>query len=790
MSKNFMITHGDKLVAGGFPILPIVPGEKFPGRFERGKWFPYKGWTKHATRATTVHELAIWKQWPESGIGIPGGMVAAVDIDITGDVDLADRLHALASQMLGETHAVRIGQHPKRVLVYRTVVPFKGIKAHPLEVLCQGQQFVAYAIHPGTGQPYQWPVQSLSDLTLEDLPAISEEQARAFIDAALLLLPEGMRPTRLEQNHPEIPECSPSFSTVGTYRPGPVANTGTCRPGTEQAGTPEAVADALRYIANADLSYDDWVRIGMAIKGALGDAGGYLFADWSASSSKNVADTTARAWDSFRPTSIGAGTLYHLAQRNGWKPDASLVLNPANHHPGPHPAAGLLRKVQQTSSPAVQKMPILAGSDAFDPTDVEGVLKELLDFMLSTAIQPQPFLSVGNALSALGAVMAHRFRSETNLRTNLYVVGIAESGSGKNHSREIINQAFHAASLHEHLGGNRIASGAGLLRAIHRKAGSLFQLDEFGMFLQAAADRKRFPRYITEILDLMTEIHSAAGTIYLGAEYAGIERQDINQPCLCVYGTTTPVVFWSALKSANVADGSLARFLILRTLEDYPERNRHIGSRELPASLLSALEYLSKSGGKGEGNLMGLTKDGTTAITPSVVPMAQEAAKLFDDLSLQVTDQLRQHKGSAYSPILARVWEHAAKVAMIRAVAANPDNPVIRDVDALWGIGLVRHSVASLIREVEQHVADNMVEQNHKRILELIRKAGPAGITKSSLCLQTRSIPRREREEIIADLLESGSIVVESRLGQNPKPITIYRVAVANEEIAEEIAGQ
>ena len=31
MSKSFMARYGDQLVAGGFPILPIVPGEKFPG---------------------------------------------------------------------------------------------------------------------------------------------------------------------------------------------------------------------------------------------------------------------------------------------------------------------------------------------------------------------------------------------------------------------------------------------------------------------------------------------------------------------------------------------------------------------------------------------------------------------------------------------------------------------------------------------------------------------------------------------------------------------------------------
>ncbi|MBF0171498.1 MAG: hypothetical protein HQK87_10510, partial [Nitrospinae bacterium] len=62
------------------------------------------------------------------------------------------------------------------MLVYRTATPFKGIKAHPLEVLCQGQQFVAYAIHPETGQPYQWPGRCLTEIVLEELPETSERE--------------------------------------------------------------------------------------------------------------------------------------------------------------------------------------------------------------------------------------------------------------------------------------------------------------------------------------------------------------------------------------------------------------------------------------------------------------------------------------------------------------------------------------------------------------------------------------------------------------------------------------
>jgi len=40
------------------------------------------------------------------------------------------------------------------------------------------------------------------------------------------------------------------------------------------------------------------------------------------------------------------------------------------------------------------------------------------------------------------------------------------------------------------------------------------------MFLSAAVDRKRSPRYVCEILDLLTELYTTSGTTYFGIEYA------------------------------------------------------------------------------------------------------------------------------------------------------------------------------------------------------------------------------------------------------------------------------
>ncbi|WP_420906117.1 PriCT-2 domain-containing protein [Candidatus Magnetaquiglobus chichijimensis] len=229
---------------------------------------------------------------------------------------------------------------------------------------------------------------------MADLPVITEAQAHAFIEQALALLPEDLRPVRLDHAQPSMSEQTTEAVPLQSIR--------------DLRGTPEAIQDALRYIVNADLPYDDWIRVGMAIKGALGESGARLFADWSATSAKNVPAATERAWASFHPTVIGAGTIYHLAQKHGWRPDAVITLNPANRPTDSHPAAELLRKMQQLPTLDVvtqrEKLPFLDGP-AWNVTDIDGVMGLLVSYMMATATRPQPILAIGNALCALGAIM-------------------------------------------------------------------------------------------------------------------------------------------------------------------------------------------------------------------------------------------------------------------------------------------------------------------------------------------------------------------------------------------------
>jgi len=107
---NYMAQFGARLVANGYSILPIAPGTKKPGRFRSGEWGELPGWPQYSERRPTELEVATWAKWPEAGIGVVGGAVAAVDIDICDDPDLAIRIEGLCREHLGDSPALRIGR--------------------------------------------------------------------------------------------------------------------------------------------------------------------------------------------------------------------------------------------------------------------------------------------------------------------------------------------------------------------------------------------------------------------------------------------------------------------------------------------------------------------------------------------------------------------------------------------------------------------------------------------------------------------------------------------------------
>ena len=403
-APNFMARFGARLVANGYSIVPIQPGTKKPGCHRDGQWRDYPGWTRHADpRHDRVWSSRNGAAGPRPASASSRAASLGVDIDIAEDAELALRIEQLARERLGDTPALRIGQHRSGCWSIAPRRRSRASSAIRWRCSASASSSLPTPIHPGTGRPYDWPEQGLADLDIGSLPAIDEEQARAFLEEAIALLPQALRPATLA-SPARAPRC-----------------------GHAQQGTPEAVEAALTFIPNADLDYDSWVRIGLALKGALGDAGADLFAAWSAQSAKNVPAFTAKTWAGFRPTSIGAGTIYHLALERGWKPDAAIELDGSAPHDAVHPAAGMLAKIK-SGAPIEALRPEPASFNLVIP---DGLVGDLTRYMISTARRPQPLLSLGASLCAVGALMGGKYRTESNLRSNLYIVGVADFRLGQ-----------------------------------------------------------------------------------------------------------------------------------------------------------------------------------------------------------------------------------------------------------------------------------------------------------------------------------------------------------------------
>ena len=127
--------------------------------------------------------------------GILTRLTTAFDIDILNE-DAAQAVEDLIVRWFAKRGIiiVRVGQWPKRLILFWTDAPFKKlaitfVKGGKLEVLCDGQQFVAFGIHPDTRRPYEWE-DDLSPLTVErsELPYINEDEARELVQAAVKLL--------------------------------------------------------------------------------------------------------------------------------------------------------------------------------------------------------------------------------------------------------------------------------------------------------------------------------------------------------------------------------------------------------------------------------------------------------------------------------------------------------------------------------------------------------------------------------------------------------------------------
>jgi putative DNA primase/helicase len=117
-----------------------------------------------------------------------------VDIDVH-DARVAEELEIILRFVTGGgQNIVRVGQAPKRAILFRTDRPSAKISTpvfvspdgceHHVEVLCDGQQVVVYGVHPETGGDYSWSHGEPCNVKRQELRHLDAAMAREFLDHA------------------------------------------------------------------------------------------------------------------------------------------------------------------------------------------------------------------------------------------------------------------------------------------------------------------------------------------------------------------------------------------------------------------------------------------------------------------------------------------------------------------------------------------------------------------------------------------------------------------------------
>jgi 8-oxo-dGTP pyrophosphatase MutT (NUDIX family) len=124
-----------------------------------------------------------------------------LDVDVM-DPEAAEAIEALVRELYEECGyiLVRTGRPPKRAIPFRTDTPFPKIlrtftklgmnTEYKIEMLGNGQQIVIDGVHPDTGKPYSWHGGSPDQIRHEDLPYITEDEARDLVAQAACILTE------------------------------------------------------------------------------------------------------------------------------------------------------------------------------------------------------------------------------------------------------------------------------------------------------------------------------------------------------------------------------------------------------------------------------------------------------------------------------------------------------------------------------------------------------------------------------------------------------------------------
>lgn len=745
-NKSPFAQHAAALAANGYAVLPILPRDKAPGQYSKGRWQLMSGWAKHRDQKPEAFLIRLWSGWQDANIGVVTGTrvgeheFGCLDFD-TDDLDILERLESAIPPS-----RVRKRGNRGYTAFYRFPVGYAGQKWFlEKKVVCEfltgngvRQTVVPPSIHP-TGKTYTWDgPDTLENTTPAELPVITAEDLDRLIE---------------------------TLEMIGATRS--VAKADAQSHGDDHG---DMLWNRVNAMALADLGR--WFPVLGLPKTRAKPNGGYeAVASWRPSGrgrpveqrSPNLSAISTGIRDFGTDQSYSPIDVVMAAQ--GWPFDHALQWLAErfgidmNEDLGDWPEAGIPVSETQPQAATEPDHDHDTGEIHHSAVAIPGLVGDITDWIMASARQPNRPLAIGAALAVVGTLVGRRIAGPTLSGTHLYTVMLARSGDGKDHPLKQVVRLLDAANQPQLVGPDELMSQTAVIKLLTRLPVNLCPIDELGAFLAKLANR----RASTHEKGISKTLRTAWGRSFdmmLTPEWGGQASERIPAPAMSILGVSTDEEFFGALTGSDVINGFLNRFLMIRGDAGVADREPAVNPHHVPDGLRADLVKLFMDASK-------LTEVEMSRPFDSVAPgyvlrWDMDAQERFEALKDTVA-QSRQDADA--SPFYARTNEMAVRIATI--IAAGRFSPVVDLPDMEFGADMALQSAVFMRHAAGEHMAANERSGYRNRILRFVRNAGKAVTRRDIQRFLKAELDSRTLKDILEQMVEAGDI----RASKPEKPV-------------------
>lgn len=598
-----------------------------------------------------------------------------------------------------------------------------------VELLSTGRKTtIPPTIHRKTGKPYVWKGKSLLE-SYKDLPILPTDYSEKLC-AIFSIIKEPHR------DHP-----THSYDMKPSY---------------------DEAVNALSY-CDPNSSRDEWIKIGMAFKTEVGDAGFQDFDKWSARGKAYDKKTIWGQWRSLDARSIGYGTLVYYAKQGGYippKPDRDTITKIVTIDVDDWEK----RKLEEIAK-RVKESEILPDFYTNAPHHV----KSICEWICKTSYYPQPIITLGSVISMLGFVMG-KDCDFMGLKPNLYIANLAGTGDGKEHILRCIRGIFDVMSLRKHRSEKWTSDTAIVAKLQTCEGYCCYIVDEMYTTMKALAQKSG---NIREIAAASTILQGYTGVELSTADYADRKEKEtiiIKKPFISLLGYSTPEPFFEAIGITEAFTGLIGRMTVFQGSRYLPEPNENHDTRaweKVPSDIIECLNQIKRNS-RSESYKNGFVMYGHKSI-----PATPEAKQLLRETELKIRDRrnILKDENPQMEKVIVRIFEMMKKYAMIASKGIEVE---VEHVE--WAKAVAEYNLG-LIMDASSNFVDSKFQREVNRAYQyMLKNAVNSLIEKSEFTNGCRFESRQDRENIIAELIDGNRITVVAGDNSTGRRKTYYKI--------------